>query len=225
MPKSLQSRKRQLVRDAIFDAAIDLFAEKGFDETTVEEVSQAAGISRRSFFRYFESKDDLLAYSIVNCGVALNKKVAECGKGLSPLEVMRKATESVAGQMEASPRMRQMVQISKHSKAARQANLSRLAEAQDSLSEAYARQFRISAKEDFKTRLIANLTFQVMVESSVSWAKGENESISTAAKQALTYYTHLFCDKSESSPASESPAKRKKAPTSIGRRKTTVAKR
>jgi hypothetical protein len=127
--------------------------------------------------------------------------------------------------MEASPHMRQMVEISKRSKAARQANLSRLAEAQDSLSEAYARQFRITSKEDFKTRLIANLTFQVMVESSVSWAKGENESISTAAKQALTYYTHLFCDQSATSPASESTAKPRKAPTSIGQRKSTAAKR
>jgi len=43
MTKSLQSRKRQLVEDAIDDAAIDLFAKKGFDETTVEEVADAAG--------------------------------------------------------------------------------------------------------------------------------------------------------------------------------------
>ena len=58
--KSLQSRKRQLVQDAIYEAAIDLFTKKGFDETTVEELAEAAGISRRSFFRYFQSKDDLL---------------------------------------------------------------------------------------------------------------------------------------------------------------------
>ena len=38
----LQNRKKLLVRDAIFDAAIELFAVKGFDETTVEEVAQAA---------------------------------------------------------------------------------------------------------------------------------------------------------------------------------------
>ena len=225
MPKSLQSRKRQLVRDAIFDAAIELFAVKGFDETTVEEAAQAAGISRRSFFRYFESKDDLLAHSIVNCGVALNKKVAECEKGLSALEVMRKAVHSVSEQMEASPNMRQMVQIAKRSRAARQANLSRLAEAQDSLSEAYAKHFKIRIKDDFKMRLLANLTFQIMVESSVSWAKGENESISTASAQAFSYYAQLFCDMPVSAPTGESAAKGKNVQASTERRKSVSVKR
>src|SRR5580704_3163592 len=49
---TLQVRKQQLVRGAIYEAAIELFGKKGFDQTTVEEVAQAAGVSRRSFFRY-----------------------------------------------------------------------------------------------------------------------------------------------------------------------------
>jgi AcrR family transcriptional regulator len=224
MPKSLQSRKRQLVRDAIFDAAIDLFAAKGFDETTVEEVAQAAGISRRSFFRYFESKDDLLAYSIVNCGVALSKKVAECPEGLSPLGVVRKATQSVAEQMETSPRMRQMVEIAERSVAARQANLSRLAEAQDSLAEAFAKHFKSAPKHDFEMRLLASLTFQTMVESTLSWSRSwsssENQSISSAAKQALNYYSHLFCDKPVSVPTAKSASKSKNVPDAAGRHKS-----
>jgi AcrR family transcriptional regulator len=53
--EKLQARKQQVVRDAIHDAAIGLFAVKGFDKTTVDEIAEAAGISRRSFFNYYVS--------------------------------------------------------------------------------------------------------------------------------------------------------------------------
>ena len=44
---TIQERKQQLVRDAIWDAAMDLFAEKGFDETTVEDISEKVDWFRR----------------------------------------------------------------------------------------------------------------------------------------------------------------------------------
>ena len=81
--EKLQLRKQELVRDTIYDAAIDLFAAKGFDETTVEEIAQAAGVSRRSFFRYYASKDDLLAQSVVQYGSAITKAVETCPASLS----------------------------------------------------------------------------------------------------------------------------------------------
>src|ERR1700691_2282345 len=85
---TLQVRKQQLVRDAIYDAAIELFAVKGFDETTVEEVAQAAGVSRRSFFRYFASKDDLLAQNVVNFGSVLAATITACPQALTRLETV-----------------------------------------------------------------------------------------------------------------------------------------
>ncbi|WP_329407687.1 TetR family transcriptional regulator [Nocardia vinacea] len=41
-------------------AAFELFARKGFDTTTVEDIEAAAEISKRSFFRYFESNNDVV---------------------------------------------------------------------------------------------------------------------------------------------------------------------
>ena len=47
-------------RAAVVAAALELFAEKGFDQTSVEQIAQAAGVSRSTFFRQFGGKDDVV---------------------------------------------------------------------------------------------------------------------------------------------------------------------
>ena len=84
MTPTLQARKQELVRNAIWDAATDLFAEKGFDETTVDDIVKNAGVSRRSFFRYFSSKSDLMAQGLVSYGTALTGAIAACPRNLLP---------------------------------------------------------------------------------------------------------------------------------------------
>lgn len=47
-------------RGQLEQVALELFAERGFEQTTVEEIAEAAGIGRRTFFRYFSSKNDVI---------------------------------------------------------------------------------------------------------------------------------------------------------------------
>src|SRR5882757_2956406 len=50
-------RRRSTTQDHITDVALDLFASRGFDEVSVDDVAQAAGIARRTLFRYYSSKN------------------------------------------------------------------------------------------------------------------------------------------------------------------------
>jgi mycofactocin system transcriptional regulator len=52
-------RRRATSRAELEQAAFALFAAQGFDATTVDEIATAAGIGRRTFFRYFPSKNDI----------------------------------------------------------------------------------------------------------------------------------------------------------------------
>lgn len=60
----LRVRKRRATRAAIVRAATGLFLEKGFTATSVTEIASTAGISRRTFFLHFPSKEDVLFHHI-----------------------------------------------------------------------------------------------------------------------------------------------------------------
>ncbi|WP_374196261.1 TetR family transcriptional regulator [Streptomyces sp. ISL-10] len=48
------------MRDALIAAAFELFLERGFEQTTIDDIVGLAGVGRRSFFRYFPSKEDVV---------------------------------------------------------------------------------------------------------------------------------------------------------------------
>ena len=57
-----RERKKEETRRRIFEVAIDLFRTKGFEATTVDEITEKADVGRGTFFNYFPKKDSVLAY-------------------------------------------------------------------------------------------------------------------------------------------------------------------
>ncbi len=75
--QTLRERTRRAVRLEIAEAALTLFLKDGFEVTTIESIAAAAGISRRSYFRYFASKEEALAEALAGTGDTITTALAQ----------------------------------------------------------------------------------------------------------------------------------------------------
>ena len=57
---AIAERKRRAVRAELSEAALQLLVERGFESVTIDDMARVAGVSRRTFFRYFSSKEDMV---------------------------------------------------------------------------------------------------------------------------------------------------------------------
>jgi len=84
-------RQRTALRAEIVATARTLFVRDGFEATTVDRIAEAVGISRRSFFRYFGTKEDVVLSDLVARGDAIAAALAGRPPGEGPWEALRAA--------------------------------------------------------------------------------------------------------------------------------------
>jgi AcrR family transcriptional regulator len=96
----LRERKRQQTRERLTRAAMALFLERGFEATTLDDIAAAADISRRSFFHYFASKEDVVFAWHEEITSALIAAVAARPRDESMLAAAENAISAMARQIE-----------------------------------------------------------------------------------------------------------------------------
>ena len=92
----LRTRKKLRTRVALATAALELFEERGFDETTVDEIAAAADVSRRTFFRYFETKEDVFLVDPAGKLQIIEDELSRRDDGESTLAAIRRALLAIA---------------------------------------------------------------------------------------------------------------------------------
>ncbi|HTS14484.1 MAG TPA: TetR family transcriptional regulator [Candidatus Sulfotelmatobacter sp.] len=83
----LRERKKARTRATIQDHALRLFRERGYDETSVEDIAEAAEVSPSTFFRYFPTKEDVVLYDAFD-PILIEAFMAQPPE-LSPIQAMR----------------------------------------------------------------------------------------------------------------------------------------
>ncbi|MFC6880011.1 MULTISPECIES: TetR family transcriptional regulator [Actinomadura] len=91
----LRERKKRRTRWAIASAALRLFAERGYEETTIADITAAADVSPRTFFSYFPSKEDVVFTEIDDRLAEVAERLSDRPPGEPPLETIRRCVVDV----------------------------------------------------------------------------------------------------------------------------------
>jgi AcrR family transcriptional regulator len=103
MAIGLRERKKQQTRQAIHEAAMKLFAERGFDATTIADIAEAADISPRTFFAYFSAKEEVVFQKFDMAIEDFDRALRERPEGTTALEALRAWIQRVAPEYVPSP--------------------------------------------------------------------------------------------------------------------------
>jgi AcrR family transcriptional regulator len=152
---SLQERKQELVRGEIFNAAWRLFGERGYEATTVADIAAAAGVSRRTFFRYFESKEDVLEETSDDLAEEMLAAMAARPADEPPLVAIERALVPVLETRLNTERSRTIIRLLRESRTLRRAMLERHALMEERLAVQLAVRLGVDAAADSTPALLA----------------------------------------------------------------------
>jgi AcrR family transcriptional regulator len=178
----LRARKQTWTRDAIWDAAIDLFAEKGFDEVTIDEIASSARVSRRSFFRYFASKNDLMARPIADVMAGIARALDSCPTSASPGQTLNHVVVTLARESAADPRNAKVMKLVMKSPAAREALTSRLLAVQGQIEKAFSRRFN----DPLMVQTLSWLTVSALSVGTRQWFAHGRRDMAVSSRKALS---------------------------------------
>ncbi len=177
MTTGLRERNKLRRREQITDAALRLFAERGFDGATIDEIADAAEVSRRTFFRYFARKEDVLLDWKQRTAQELRDALAVRPSHEAPIDAVHGALAAVAADYSARPDLT-LGLIRLFESGPTLAPGSDYHAWDEVLTEGLAVRLGVDPTRDPRPRLIANVGFAVLSATIQSWgARGGRDDL------------------------------------------------
>lgn len=98
-----RERKKLATRDALRRAGFELFRQKGYGATSLLDITDAADVGRSTFYRHFETKEDLLLVEVRQRIADVEEALDRCPESLSPMECHFRVTDEVESQWADAP--------------------------------------------------------------------------------------------------------------------------
>jgi AcrR family transcriptional regulator len=168
--EGLRERKKLRVRTQLTEAALALFSEHGFEATTVDDIVEKVEVSRRTFFRYFDSKEDVVLDFTDRVGEEVRASLVARPPGEPPLTAVRHALAALVAVYSADrDRALLLARLATESPAIRARRLDKQAGWQPWLAGEIARRLLLAPDRDLLPQLIAAITLAVVEVAVRIW--------------------------------------------------------
>lgn len=167
-----RERHRAEMRERIFRAALELFAQRGYLETTVEDITEAADVGKGTFFNYFPTKEHVLAHYGEERLQEIERSLERARGKETVLAVLKDLATDLAGQSSESPDLIRSVFAANLSCAPVRAELQkRIQRARELLAEIFTLgQQRGEIRRDLSPSELARLIRLIFMGVTIAWA-------------------------------------------------------
>jgi AcrR family transcriptional regulator len=183
---SRRERRRAETRERIYRSALALFAERGFLETTVEDITESADVGKGTFFNYFPTKEHVLGCYGEERLLEIEKSLERVRGGKEHvLSVLKDLATDLAGQSSESPDLLRSVFAANLSCAPVRAELQkRIHRGRELLAEIFSLgQQRGEVRRDISPTELGRLMRLIFMGVTVAWAVNPESSLRTTAEQ------------------------------------------
>jgi AcrR family transcriptional regulator len=188
--EGLRARRSRQLREAIYDAALELFAERSYDEVTVEEICERAEVGRATFFRSYGSKAGLLVELNARLGRTIAERLRAMPGESAVAQLWAVQDEVTRAWVDAAPALRTMVL--EYLSTTTAANLAEPADAAGTgalaaVAEVVRRGQRAGELSDLHDPdLVAGIIFTSLAAVTVAWiGNGGNTPLETMTRNTL----------------------------------------
>jgi AcrR family transcriptional regulator len=191
-----RERHRAEIRDRLYRAALQLFAERGYLETTVEDITEAADVGKGTFFNYFPTKEHVLASFGGERIAAIRRAVERAGTHREPtLSVLKNLVTDLAGQSAESPALLRSIYAAHASCAPVRAELAmRLHESRRLMEKLFSLgQERKEVRSDRSAAVLARCTQLIFHGVILAWALNPDVPLSKAAEEVWSLFGPSLC--------------------------------
>jgi AcrR family transcriptional regulator len=197
-PAGRRERHRAEIRERLFRAALRLFAERGYLETTVEDITEAADVGKGTFFNYFPTKEHVLATFGAERIAAIESALEEAKKG-PVLPALRRMAVDLAGMWAENPELLRTIYAAHASCPPVRAELhKRLVVGRRLIAEIFTlAQDRGEVRRDLQAIELARLTQLILFGVTLAWAMNPDSSLRVTEGQVWDLFApNLFaCEK------------------------------